>query len=166
MKIDDFIKRRGVLKRNKESLSKIPQYNPLKDNIIVLRQWNSHDTLEESNTIIRYNEKRVYNLIHPSISCRFISNPSEWEELYSKELIKEGKRTGKISYITALSLDHKDTKKGNKLEIEVSTCDYIAHNVNSKYLAEHPNDWECIKQVLAQGDLNDYFDCSMPGNVC
>lgn len=38
MKIDDFIKRRGVLKRNKESLSKIPKYNPLKDNIIVLRQ--------------------------------------------------------------------------------------------------------------------------------
>ena len=113
MKIDDFIKRRGVLKRNKESLSKIPKYNPLKDNIIVLRQWNSHDTLEESNTIISYNEKRVYNLIYPSISCRFISNPSEWEELYSKELIKEGKRTGKISYITALSLDHKDTRWRN-----------------------------------------------------
>lgn len=165
MKIDDFIKRRGVLKRSKESLSKIPKYNPLKDNIIVLRQWNSHDTLEESNTIISYNEKRVYNLIYPSISCRFISNPSEWEELYSKELIKEEKRTGKISYITALSLDHKDTKKGNKLEIEVSTCDYIAHNVNSKYLSKYPNDWERIKQVLVQGDLNDYFDCSMPGNV-
>lgn len=71
MKIDDFIKRRGVLKRNKESLSKIPQYNPLKDNIIVLRQWNSHDTLEESNTIIRYNEKRVYNLIHLSVAVSF-----------------------------------------------------------------------------------------------
>lgn len=164
-RIDDYIKKRRVLKRNKESLSKIPNYNPLKDNIIVLRQWNSQDTLEESNTIIRYNEKRAYDLTAPTISSPFISNPSEWENLYSKELTKEEKRTGSISYITALSLDHKDTKKGKKLEIEVSTCDYIAHDVNSKYLAKHPNDWESIKQVLIRGDLNDYFDYSMPGNV-
>lgn len=164
-KIDDYIKRRIIMKRNEDSLSKIPDYNPLKDNIIVLRQWNSQDTLEESNTIISYNEKRAYDLTAPSIRCPFISNPSEWKDLYLKELIKEEKRTGRVSYITALSLDHKDTKKGKKLEIEVSTCDYIAHNVNSKYLGNHPNDWESIKQVLIQGDLNEYFDYSMPGNV-
>ena len=44
-KIDDYIKRRKIMKRNEDSLSKIPDYNPLKDNIIVLRQWNSQDTL-------------------------------------------------------------------------------------------------------------------------
>ena len=37
-KIDDSIKRRGIMKRNTDSLSKIPDYNSLNDEIICLRQ--------------------------------------------------------------------------------------------------------------------------------
>ena len=97
--------------------------------------------------------------------CPYISAPAEWEKMYSDELKKETKRTGTVSYVTYLSLDHKDTKKGDKLTIEVSSCDYLAHNVNSKYLAKHPNDWERIKGILKKGELDEYFSNAMPGNV-
>ena len=46
-KIDDYYKKRGVVKRNMTSLKLLPDYNPLNDDILPLRQWNSKDKLDE-----------------------------------------------------------------------------------------------------------------------
>lgn len=164
-KIDYSIKKKRIEKRNEKSKSSLPYYNPLQDEIILLRQWNSRDKLDERNTKIVYDENRSYDVIDPTISCSYISAPDEWKKIYSAELKKEEKRTGIVSYVTSLSLDHKDTKHGNELKIKVSSCDYLAHHVNSKYLAKYPNDWKEIKQTLKSGELDAYFCQAMPGNV-
>lgn len=164
-RVDLYIRKKIIERRNDESKKSIPYYEPLNDDIILLRQWNSRDKLEESSTTILYNENKVYSSTNPTITCPFISNPKEWEDIYSRELKKEGKRTGTVSYVTDLSLDHKDTIRGQELRIEVSSCDYLAHHVNGKYLVNHPTDWERIKQTLHNGDLSDYFTHAMPGNV-
>jgi len=159
------LKKRGVVKRNENSLDKIPCYNPLKDNVICLRQWNSRDKLNEQNEEIVYDESRVFNPKSPDIRNPFISAPNEWIEMYEKELLQENKRSGAVSYMTYYSPDNKDTKHGDKLTIKVSTCDYLAHNVNSKYLTRHPEDWNKIKKILIEGNYNAYFDYAMPSNV-
>lgn len=164
-RVDDYFKKRGIVERNKNSLSKIPDYNPLKDNIICLRQWNSKDKLNEQSAEIVYDEGRVFNSKSPDIRSPFISAPDEWKKMYEKELVREKKRGGAVSYMTYYSPDNKDTKNGDKLTIKVSTCDYLAHNVNSKYLTQYPEDWEKIKKILTGGNYDAYFDYAMPGNV-
>lgn len=164
-KIDDYIKKRGIIKRNITSLKMIPNYNPVNDEIIPLRQWNSKDKLDEQRAEIIYDESRAYDLITPQIKCPYISAPDEWQNLYAEALKKETKRAGSVSYVTYYSPDHKDTINGNKLTLKVSTCDYLAHDVNSKYLALHPDDWDKIKQLIIDGKYNEYFSYAMPGNV-
>lgn len=164
-RVDNYLKKRGVVKRNENSLGKIPSYNPLEDNIICLRQWNSRDKLNEQNEEIVYDDSRVFNSKTPDIKNPFISVPNEWLDMYEKELQQENKRSGIVSYVTYYSPDNKDTKHGDKLLIKVSTCDYLAHNVNSKYLTRHPEDWEEIKKTLTAGNYNIYFDHAMPSNV-
>ena len=164
-KIDEYIKRRNVVKRNITSLRRIPEYNPQNDDILLLRQWNSNDKLNEQKAEIIYDESRIYDLVFPKIKCPYITAPDKWETMYAEELKKETKRAGSVSYVTYYSPDHKDTVNGNKLTIKVSTCDYLAHDVNSKYFATHPNDWNTLKQMIIEGKYNDYFNFAMPGNV-
>lgn len=164
-RIDSSIRRKIIAKRNEDSKKNLPYYNPLNDDIILLRQWNSQDVLDETTSEIFFNEKRQYDLLSPTIACPYISAPKDWESIYANELKKEKKRTGIVSYVTSLSLDHKDTKEGNKLKMEVSSCDYLAHHVNSKYFTKYPQDWEGIKQVIYNGELDAYFKYAMPGNV-
>ena len=164
-RVDQSIKNRQIVKKNEESRSQLPVYDPLKDDIIVLRRWNSIDTLSEVNTRIKYDESKIFDSQNPIITCPFISNQEEWIKMYSEAIKKEKKRSGAISYVTKLSLDHKDNRQGNRLELEVSTCDYLAHDINSKYMRNHPEDWEKIKTTLVNGELDDYFDHAMPGNL-
>ena len=164
-KVDDYFKRRGVVKRNITSLRILPEYNPLNDDILLLRQWNSKDKLDEQKAEIIYDKSCVYDLIDPEINCPYISAPDEWKKLYADELQKETKRTGAVSYVAYYSPDHKDTVNGDMLTLKVSTCDYLAHDVNSKYLAMHPEDWGKIKHIITRGNYNEYFDHAMPGNV-
>ena len=153
------------MKRNLTSLKILPEYNPINDDILLLRQWNSKDKLDEQKAEIIYDKNRAYDLKYPNIKCPYISNPDEWKKMYTEELEKESKRTGAVSYVTYYSPDHKDTINGDKLTLKVSTCDYLAHDVNGKYLAMHPEDWKKIKQIMTKGNYNDYFDSAMPGNV-
>lgn len=164
-RIDDSLRRRGIVKRNRKSLRNIPDYNPLHDNIICLRQWNSNDKLNEQKAEITHDETRAYDLAAPRITCPYVSEPGEWEKMYAAELKEEKKRGGVVSYVTYFSPDNKDTKNGDKLTVKVSTCNYLGHDVNAKYLAKHPEDWEAIKRILADGQYNAYFDHAMPGNV-
>lgn len=164
-KIDYYIKKKKIKKRNERSMRFLPYYNPLQDEIILLRQWNSKDILDERNIKIIYDESRSYDLVAPEIHCEFITNPDEWEKIYAAELKKEKKKTGVVSFVTSLSLDHKDTIQGKELRIVVSSCDYLAHHVNSKYFVKYPNDWTRIKQTIKNGELDAYFCQAMPGNV-
>lgn len=159
------LKKKKIKKRNTDSLAQIPQYDPLDNEIVVVRRWNSIDRLDDGKTKIIFDEERVYDSITPSIDCPYISMPDEWKRIYAEELQKEKKRTGIVSYVTAISLDHKDTKRGNSLELKVSSCDYLAHHVNSKYFAKYPEDWKKIKEVIQKGDFDEYFLQAMPGNV-
>ena len=158
-------KQKKIKERNAKSLARLPHYNPIDDDVIVLRQWNAVDVLNEKKERITYNDEKVCDSIMPEINCPYISEPLEWKKMYSEALLKEHKKTGLVSYVTKLILDHKDTHKGDCLEIEVSTCDYMAHHVNSLYLTKHPNDWNTIKQTLINGNLDDYFSHAMPSNV-
>jgi hypothetical protein len=164
-KIDDYLKRRNVIRRNLTSLREIPDYNPLADEILLIRQWNSRDRLNEQKAEIIYDETRTYDMIAPKITCPFISAPEEWEKMYADELKKEAKRSGAVSYVTYFSPDNKDTVNGDRLVLKVSTCDYLAHDVNSKYLSKYPEDWKKIKQTIIGGNYSEYFDNAMPGNV-
>lgn len=163
--IFNYLKRKSILELNILSLRKIPDYKSLNDDILELRQWNSSDKLDEQKTEIIYDETRKYDLITPKIKCPFITAPDEWNQMYANELKKETKRTGAVSYVTYYSPPHNDTLKGDKLTLKVSTCDYLAHDVNSKYFANHPDDWERIKRIITEGNWNEYFDHAMPGNV-
>lgn len=162
-KIEEFFKRRIIIFRNQQSLREIPEYNPQNDDILLLRQWNSNDRLDKVE--ITYEKGRKYDLKAPKITCSYITAPEEWNQLYADELKSERKRTGAVSYVTFFSPDHKDTENGDILTLKVSTCDYLAHDVNIKYLDRHPEDWMRIKQVIKDGNFNEYFSQAMPGNV-
>lgn len=152
--------------RNRISLMRLPVYNPINDNICPIRLWNTNNSLDEKRTVISYDEKRAFNSLKPDISsCPFISDKAEWQKLYRHESEKEKKKKGKVSYATYVSPDHNDTEKGRKFELKVSTCDYLGHQVNGMYFKEHHEDWEKIKQIIVNGNLNEYFSHAMPGNI-
>lgn len=65
-KVDDYFKRRGVMKRNLTSLKILPEYNPINDDILLLRQWNSKDKLDEQKAEIIYDKNRAYDLKYPN----------------------------------------------------------------------------------------------------
>ena len=158
----------NLLARWKNSLSiiRLPEYNPINDNVCPLRQWNSNNKLEEGKTLIKYDARHAYKSAKPDISsCPFITHKDEWLKLYASESKKERKKKGIVSYATNISLDHNDTKKGRLLELKVSSCDYLGHQVNGLYFRRFPEDWESIKKKIVAGDLNDYFNHAMPGNI-
>ena len=55
------------MKRNITSLKILPDYNPLNDDIILLRQWNSKDKLDEQKAEIIYDKNRAYDMITPEM---------------------------------------------------------------------------------------------------
>lgn len=159
-------RRRIVRRRNEKSEQKLVRYDPEEDNVLPLRQWNTRGQLTEDMTSIVYDATRVIDAQKPRIDyCDLISNQNRWLEIYASEYSKEKKRSGAVSYLTHLSIDHNDTPLGRQLELTVSTCDYLSHHVNAIYFKEHPEDWDKIKQILANGNLNEYFDKALPGNV-
>ena len=132
-------------------------YNPEEDDIIVM---GNLDNINDFKTVITYNPDLAYDLVNPHISSPFISNKEIWKAIYEKELL-DTKLNIPISY--PYSIGYEIFSKTFK--IGVSTCSVLASSTNRKYFEVYPNDWQVVKQVLKEGDLDKFYRSPMPGRI-